>query len=222
MIHGSGQGRVIPALPLPSRIPWLTGVLVALAWAVAAIPGASSALALERNAVAAGEWWRIFSGHWVHWSSDHLLWDATTFAALGAACELRSRRSLLACVACSALAISAGFWWGLPQLSQYGGLSGIDCALFARLCGELWRDRRRSRTASALAAAPALALLAKVGFEWTTGSLLFVSQLGRGAVPVPAAHAVGVVIGLASTAIGPNPPERSAIGSLHCRRCRAR
>ena len=199
MIEAPGGAGGIPAPPLGRRIPWLTGALVAFAYAIAVIPSATSALALERGAVAAGEWWRVISGHAVHWSSDHLLWDATTFAVLGSACELRDRRRFAVCLASSALAISAVFWWGLPQLSHYGGLSGIDCALFAWLGAELWWERRGTRTVSALAAASALALLAKVAFEWTTGTPLFVAHLGGGAVPVPAAHAVGALIGLVSS-----------------------
>ncbi len=183
--------------PRPAPFPGLVLGLGLLALALHALPGAAAALALDREAVAAGELWRLLSGHWVHWSTQHLLWDVGTFVALGIPCELRSRNRLAACVLGACLAISAVVWWALPGLSVYAGLSGVDCALFACLGAELWRERRGGRAAPAVAALLALALVLKVGFEWATGSTLFVAQLGDGIAPVPAAHLAGAGIGLA-------------------------
>jgi rhomboid family GlyGly-CTERM serine protease len=181
-----------------------------LALLIAQLPGAGAALVFDRGALAAGEWWRLLTGHWVHWSPDHLLWDVGTFAALGAACELRSRRRFAICVLGSALAISAAVWGLLPELARYGGLSGVDCALFALLGTELWRERRRSdgRAALALAVALCAALALKLGFEWWTGGNLFVADLGARIVPVPVAHVAGAAVGLALPIAGALAPHR--------------
>jgi rhomboid family GlyGly-CTERM serine protease len=166
---------------------------------IAWLPGAEAALVFDRGALAAGQWWRLLTGHWVHWSAQHLVWDVGTFVALGAACEMRSRRRFAACTLGSALAISAAVFFLLPALSQYGGLSGIDCALFALLGAELWREQRHAdaRIAAGLAAALCVALALKVGFEWLTGGTVFVADLGASIVPVPAAHVAGAAVGLA-------------------------
>lgn len=203
-VPGSGAGR-------PAPLPLLSLGLGALALALHALPGAAEALAFEREAVAAGEAWRWLTGHWVHWSADQLAWDAGTFVVLAAGCELRSRRRLALCIAVAAPAISTVVWWGLPGLSHYAGLSGIDCALWALLCAELWRELRAAgrRGAAGWVAAATLALALKVGFEGWTGSTLFVAHLGAGVVPVPEAHAAGAAIGLLLPWLGRAPRRRA-------------
>jgi len=183
----------------PAPFPVLALGMGAVALLIASLPGAEAALVFDRGALAAGECWRLLTGHWVHWSSNHLAWDVGTFVVLGAACEVRSRRRFAACVLGSGLAISAAVFFLLPELSQYGGLSGIDCALFALLGTELWREHRRAegRAAAGLAVALCAALALKVGYECWTGGTVFVADLGASIVPVPAAHVAGAAVGLA-------------------------
>ena len=186
------------------RWPWVTLGVAGIALVLHATPGAASVLALERGALEAGELWRLVTGHLVHWSTGHLAWDVGTFAVLGAACELRSRRRLLLCLAGSAFAISLGVYALLPGLAVYGGLSGIDCALFALLGAELWHEQRRAGSpfAGTVAVALALALFAKVTFEWLSGGTVFVESLGAGVIPVPLAHVLGGGIGVAAWRLG--------------------
>jgi hypothetical protein len=108
---------------------------------------------------------------------------------------MRSRRRFAACVLGSALAISAAVFFLLPEIDRYGGLSGVDCALFALLGAELWREQRRTDRRG-LAVALGVALALKVGFEWLTGGTVFVADLGASIVPVPAAHVAGAAVGL--------------------------
>ena len=64
------------------QLPILASLLCGcalLAW----IAGAGPVLQYDRGALAAGKWWGALTGHWAHWSADHLIWDAATFAALG-------------------------------------------------------------------------------------------------------------------------------------------
>jgi rhomboid family GlyGly-CTERM serine protease len=185
--HGAGHS--------PAPFPALTLGLGVLAVLVASVPGAEAALVFDRGALAGGESWRLITGHWVHWSANHLVWDVGTFVALGAACEMRSRRRFAACVLGSALAISAAVFFLLPEIDRYGGLSGVDCALFALLGAELWREQRRTDRRG-LAVALGVALALKVGFEWLTGGTVFVADLGASIVPVPAAHVAGAAVGL--------------------------
>jgi len=189
--HGAGRS--------PAPFPALALGMGAAALLIASLPGAEAALVFDRGALAAGQWWRLLTGHWVHWSANHLVWDVATFVALGAACEMRSRRRFAACALGSALAISTAVFFLLPTLAQYGGLSGIDCALFALLGAELWREQRRAdgRIAAGLAVALCVALALKIGFEWRTGATVFVADLGASIVPVPAAHVAGAAVGLA-------------------------
>lgn len=206
-----GAGRV----PAP-RLPWLCLALAGLAGVLHLLPGVRELLVWDRGALEAGELWRLASGHWVHWSDTHLAWDLATFGLLGAACELRSRRSFVACVALSGLAIALALWAWQPGLDACAGLSGIDCALFAWLAFDLVRERWcDGRLAAALVLAGfCSAFAAKLAFELNTGAALFVSDLGPGVVPVPAAHLVGalagIVVALSSSPLVPAAPRRFA------------
>ena len=182
------------------RIPLLTIALAALALAIWAIPGAADALQYDRTALGTGELWRLVTGHWAHWSTDHLVWDLLVFAVFGALAERQSRRRFATIVVSSAIAISAAVWLFAPQFSHYRGLSGIDSALFAAFFAQLLRDARQQRSLLQ-AIVPALALVGFVGksaYELITGATLFVAPAAA-FTAVPLAHLVGATVGVALT-----------------------
>jgi len=187
------------------RIPCASLLLSLAAVFVFACPSLAAPLQYDRAAIAVGEFWRLFSGHWVHYGFDHLFWDVLAFAGLGLACERRSRTRFLVCVVASALAISLTVWFGLSGMSAYRGLSGLDSALLVLLFMELWSDAIRSGKPKQLLfpAACLAAFVFKVSFELATGDTIFVRSLGSGVVGVPLAHlagaAVGFLVGLGTT-----------------------
>jgi len=190
--------------------------LAAVAGGIALLPDAGAGLAYQRDLIAAGELWRLITGHFVHWSHSHLVWDLCTFLALGAACELWSRRRLLVCLLVSAVAIPGVLWLLQPELEIYGGLSGIDSALFALLGGQLAHEhwKRGSSAALALALVFCLAFALKTGFEMTNGGTVFVGDLAPGIASVPLAHMAGAVVGvLASVLPGGWGKGSSRVGS---------
>jgi rhomboid family GlyGly-CTERM serine protease len=132
-----------------------------------------------------------------HYSFDHFFWDLSAFGLLGLACERRSRARFLVCVTISAVAIALAVWFVLPGMTAYRGLSGVDSALFALLCVELWTEGVRSRRPTLVAGAAACltAFLFKISFELLTGHNLFVETLESGTVGVPLAHVVGATVG---------------------------
>lgn len=177
--------------------PWVSLGLSALAAGLAFWPGAFEVLVLDRGGLARGEWWRLLTGHFVHWSPAQAAWDIGVFLVLAASCERRGRGRLLAALAASALGISAGVALLQPALPRYAGLSGIVCTLLAWLALDWLRERWRegSRRAVWLGGGLALAFVFKLGFEWTTGTALFAGDLAPGVVPVPLAHVLGAGLG---------------------------
>ena len=143
------------------------------------------------------ELWRLLTCHWVHLSWDHLFWSAMTFLGLGSLCELMDRKRFYATVTGSALLIPAVIWWGKPDLNVYGGLSGLDCALYALLMVLLIKREFRSRSYFwvALFSLLLMGLIAKITYETITGLTIFVSNNHNGMVPVPLAHLVGGIVG---------------------------
>ena len=172
----------------PRRHP--TVFLSAVSTLIFLLPSVAPYLEYDRAAIASGETWRLVTGHLVHYSFDHFFWDAITFLALGAACERFGATRLLACLAASALAISASIWLCLPSVATYRGLSGVDSALFGLLIAASGRT-----TLSVICLA---GFFLKMAFELATGQTIFVTNLGSGAVGVPLAHLVGAAAGLAA------------------------
>jgi len=158
-------------------------------------------LLYDRSALVHHELWRMLTCHWVHLSGDHLFWSAMTFLGLGSLCELMDKKKYYATVAVSAFLIPVTIWWAMPDLIIYGGLSGLDCALYALLMVILIKReiRSRSRVWVAFFSLMLVGLIAKITYETVTGLTIFVSNAHSGMVPVPLAHLTGGAVG---TAIG--------------------
>ena len=65
------------------KLPWRTLTVAAVALAAAAFPGSLEFLALDREALAAGQIWRLLTGHLVHGSSYHLGLDLAVWVLAG-------------------------------------------------------------------------------------------------------------------------------------------
>ena len=167
-----------------SRFPWLALGLSVLAAAVHGLPAGAESLELRRELLGA-EPWRLVTGHLVHWSLDHMVWDVLTFLGIAVLCERISRCDLAWVLALATPAISLAVLALRPELPVYRGLSGLDVALFALLAGQL-----RGWLGAGLGAAVA----GKVLYEFATGSALFVTTPPGGVVLVPEAHLAGAAV----------------------------
>ena len=154
-------------------------------------------LQYDRAAIAAGQWWRILSGHLTHWSLDHLAWDVAAFVCLGALNERRDRRLFLVCTILAGVAVSAGVWLARPGMTFYRGLSGIDSALFVLLAAGILREARwpGDRLVTFVTGAALAGFAAKTLWEIAAGSTVFVRD-ASGFEPLPLAHVIGGTIGL--------------------------
>jgi len=126
-----------------------------------------------------------------------LFWDLTTFGALGLLAERCGRTRFVLTTVVAAIAISAEVWVLRPDVATYRGLSGIDSALFMLVATGIVRDARvrRSTATTILAIAAIAAFGAKLAWELTTGTTLFVNVSSGGFQSLPLAHAVGACVG---------------------------
>lgn len=112
----------------PVRSPLLPSalILVFLFVALALWPSSLQLLEYRRAAIAGGEWWRLFTGHFVHLNLAHALLNGSgaLLLAVVLADELRPREWWIA-VLLAPLAISAGLWLRQPGLQGYAGFSGV-------------------------------------------------------------------------------------------------
>lgn len=174
------------------RIPLLLFVLLAgLAWL---IPAAQDAGLYERTAILHGEWWRLWTCHWVHFSMSHLAWNLVVLLGAGAWLERRHPGLVIAYTLLGAPLISLTLLLGEPAMQTYGGLSGIATGVVVLLAlTELGRHGRDRAWWWGLL----ILVAAKIAFDATqTEPLLagFGTQAVRSSV---LAHAAGAAAALA-------------------------
>jgi rhomboid family GlyGly-CTERM serine protease len=180
------------------RLPVVTLLLSAIAILFQIWPDLGASMSFDRTAIAAGEYWRIVTGHLTHWNADHMAWDVFMFVVLGAMIERRDRACMLATLIASAASISVAVWCGHLGVDQYRGLSGVDSTLFTLCALMLYNDAHRAKQTVAvwLMVAMATAFVGKLVWELKTGSTLFVDSSAAGFTPLPLIHAVGGCAGV--------------------------
>ncbi|MBR0458776.1 MAG: rhomboid family intramembrane serine protease [Victivallales bacterium] len=131
--------------------------------------------------------WQCFTCHLVHWTPEHYIYDAICFVAFAGTLSRRTLyRTLL--VAAPVVAVVVFLW--CPELRTYGGLSGVNCALFAQFTLQL--DRKKAFLGKLFL----VGILCKIVLEIVTDRTFFATT---GFVPVHAAHLAGVAAGLLSS-----------------------
>ena len=171
------------AWPVPGSI-----MLVALAL----LPGGDAGrewLRFERTGIAAGEAWRLLTGHLVHLGVSHTLLNLAglvlVWVLVGRAF---STRQWLWIMAGSVAAIDLGLWFGSPSLEWYVGLSGLLHGMLA--AGIVAGLAARSGEAVVLA----VVVAGKLAWEQFAGPLPGSEATSGGAVIVDA-HLYGVIGG---------------------------
>jgi rhomboid family GlyGly-CTERM serine protease len=161
-------------------------------------------LLYDRAALAHHDLWRLLTCHWVHLSTNHLFWSALTFLGLGSLCEIMNPKKYYATVTLSAFLIPPIIWWGMPDLRVYGGLSGLDCALYSLLMVLFIKREMGSRNWTWVCFFFLLlgGLIGKITYETVTGQTIFVSTTHANMTPVPLAHLVGGIVGFAVGILG--------------------
>ena len=170
---------------------WAVPVVIAIVAAVFELGGkpVRELLAFDRTGIAAGEAWRLLSGHFVHLGISHL---ALNLVGLALVWYLVGRhfttvRWLFVAIL-SIVAMDAGFWWLNPELDWYVGLSGLLHGLLA--AGLIVAVRERDREGLVIA----LFVIGKLAWEQWGGPLPGSEATAGGAVIVDA-HLYGAIGG---------------------------
>jgi rhomboid family GlyGly-CTERM serine protease len=119
--------------------PWWSWTIAAVSVAIQAIPALRNELVYDRSDIQTGEWWRIWTGHLVHFGWPHLVVDAGLLAILGWYGERRypwfSRVGMVLMPAF----ISAMIFWFEPTMERYGGLSAFNLGLLLYVALQGWQ-----------------------------------------------------------------------------------
>ncbi|HEX6396979.1 MAG TPA: rhombosortase [Steroidobacteraceae bacterium] len=146
-----------------------------------------AAWSYQRTAIAAGEWWRVITAHFVHLDANHALLNTLGLVLMWALfARDYSPLRWLAIYLFSSLAISFGLYVFDPEVHWYVGASGALHGVMT--AGTLAHLRRRDLDGWILAAF----ILAKLSYEQLAGSMPFAG----GANTLVDAHLYGAIGGL--------------------------
>jgi rhomboid family GlyGly-CTERM serine protease len=180
---GRRQWLAMRCWGLPISIIALAGL-----FACAGEPGREW-LRYERAGIAAGEAWRLVTGHLVHLNVSHFALNSAGMALVwylvGNSFELRFWLFLIAMIVAG---IDLGFWVLEPQLAWYVGLSGmLHGILAAGIVGAIRAKRQEAWWLGML-------VITKLGYEQLLGPMPGSEESAGGAVVV-AAHLFGAITG---------------------------
>ncbi len=162
-------------------------------------------LRFDRAAIGSGELLRLVSGHTVHLSFAHYLLNVAGLLVVWYLVGVAfSTRIWAVIITTSIAAMDIGFWFLMPALDWYVGLSGLLHGILAAGITGIWRTRRTE------ALILATLLLAKLIHEVLIGPLPGSEGTAGGDV-VTQAHLLGAIGGLAaglwfSIRVRPNVP----------------
>jgi len=157
--------------------------------------GGRLALAYNRDALEAGEFWRLLTGHFVHLSLTHVLLNLAGLAlVVWIVGHAFSWSQWLFVMFVSIVIIDAGFWLLSPELDWYVGISGLLNGILA--AGLVIGVAERDPGSVVLA----VVVLAKLTWEQTVGPLPGSESTSGGDVVV-IAHIYGAAGGLLSAAL---------------------
>lgn len=124
---------------MPKPIPWLAIGAVLASLALYFVPGAREALLYDRAALLAGQWWRAWTGHWIHFGWPHLVVDTGLLAVVGWIAGRQHPVFLRLALLLMPPFVSLSMFLFEPDMARYGGLSALNLGLLLYLAVRGWR-----------------------------------------------------------------------------------
>lgn len=168
------------------NFPWATGLIALAAGVCRASPAIGDAFVYDRAAILSGQVWRLWTGHVVHFTLAHLLWNLALLLFVGCWLERLAPFGTRGFYGVAPVFISGVLLLLEPSLVRYAGLSGLGAGITVLLAARQLRSPIESRWV--WTAVLGLVFL-KVAVEWWSG----VPLLATGIRGVPLAHGAGVI-----------------------------
>jgi rhomboid family GlyGly-CTERM serine protease len=173
------------------RLPFITAAVAVLVLAAWASPHLREFSLFERTHISSGQWWRLLTGHFVHFSPSHVIYDSAVLLPTSAMAEGRSRKLVIGLLLASALAISGALFWLTPEFQFYGGMSGVATATLYFVALEFVRKPGIKRHTGVI-----VIILATVKMAWEIqGSRALFSTFDAPEIQLmPMAHVIGALV----------------------------
>ena len=157
---------------------------------------------LSREGIASGQYWRLLTGHFVHFTPEHFCANIAAMVLLIHLIPPLRLRQALWLGLWTPLLLAISLLFARPDLASYGGLSGWLAAIFIFVAAAY---ARRPGTVGHIFRLSIVAFLLKIFIEFTAGTSLF-AELGQGIIVEPAAHALGAAVALVGIAFDRTAP----------------
>jgi len=168
------------------------GVALLCVCALLAVPEligepARRVLSFDREAIGAGQWWRLLSAHFVHIDLEHAVLNSLGLVLMWALfARDYSPWRWAAIYSGAALAVSVGLWFRNPELQWYVGASGALHGVMT--AGTIAHLRRRDLDGWILA----IFIVGKLAYEQFAGALPFAGTANT----IVDAHLYGAIGGV--------------------------
>jgi rhomboid family GlyGly-CTERM serine protease len=169
-------------------IPIITLFLFAISGCLMLLPDSVQSLFyFDRHAVAAGSYYQLVSGHFIHGDINHWLWNSLALLVLGTIIEVKSKRLLLVTLLIGIASVDALLLSSLSTINYYCGLSGILNTLLVTVFWIAWQEYQ-----SKWVIVSALLCAGKIALEMSLNNSLLTHIQWP---PYPAAHLAGALAG---------------------------
>ena len=121
------------------KLPWVFVTVALVALFVQCHADWRSILLFDHAAIAGGQWWRLWSGHLVHFGWPHFVADVGLFLILGFMLGVKQARLFPVVLLLLPAVISAAVYFFAPGMPRYGGLSAVDLTLLLFVAGQGWQ-----------------------------------------------------------------------------------
>jgi rhomboid family GlyGly-CTERM serine protease len=175
------------------QVPVITLLMVGAAVIIARFLEWSPWLVYDRSAILSGEIWRMFTGHWVHFSTSHLIYDSLALGAAGWIIETQKLPNFGWMCLLTPWLISGALLLVEPQMELFGGLSALatTAVVYLALCGLHGKAPWRWVCLATL-----LGFVGKISYEIVTGHMMFVTGGDNIVMVSTASHISGALIAL--------------------------
>lgn len=164
-------------------------------------PTLSAALIYDRAGVSDGKIWLLISGHFVHYTSAHLLLNLIMFITFGVLMEFYNRYDYVRLIIFSLFLMALCQQFYLLNMQYYAGLSGLVTAIVTFLAIQ---KIQTDKTVRSLWAVMLLLIFIKILFEFLNGGSIFELDAGESFKLVPEIHLTGVIAACILTIFTPD------------------
>ncbi len=188
MLHTRDDYKTVNSPDQRHRVPWQA---VGVSLCLILLQLQTEPWLYQRSLINLGDYWRVWTGNWVHTNTWHLTLNLAGFWLLFLLNPAAFyTRCLLPLIAYLGLGVGMGLWWFNPEVQWYVGFSGVLYGLYFQTGIQFLNQKDRLSAALILAG-----ICGKTLWDWQHQGESISSALVQAPI-IYAAHGYGMVSSL--------------------------